>query len=269
MDDKIHTDAQRMMRAFGLFIGIVVVAVALSGLFATLISMSGVPQDQASFLRVALMISLCVVIPLAAFAAQNDYRLCKYRERLEKFASTDSLTGLLNRRYVQIRLSEELNRMSRTSEIGAVAIFDLDDFKLTNDQYGHKAGDAVLKSVARVVESELRGPMDQVGRWGGEEFIILLSSLTLEQAVGVCERVRKRIGDTTVYHGGHKIKCTASFGVATLLATDSAQDTIESADVSLYQAKRQGRNRVVAAPERDLGSKGANVTPLRSDKRSA
>lgn len=267
--DKTQTDSQRRLRALGLFFGIVVVAIALSSLFATLLTLSGVPHDQASFLRMALLITLCVVVPLAAFAAQNDYRLSKYRDQLEQFASTDSLTGLLNRRFFHYRISEEIDRMTRTGETAALALFDLDDFKAINDKFGHKAGDAVLKAVSRIVESELRGPMDRVGRWGGEEFVFLLSNLTLEQAKGVCERVRERISNTTVYHANNKIKFTASFGVATLLPTDSAQDTIESADVALYQAKRLGRNKTVAAPERAEVQAPANVMPMRPGKRSA
>ncbi|MEM1106881.1 MAG: GGDEF domain-containing protein [Pseudomonadota bacterium] len=248
---KLHTDSQRRRRAAALFIGIVVVAVGLSGLFASALSMSiGIPQDQSAFLMTALQISTLVVVPLAAFAAQNDYRLSKYQAELEQFASTDTLTGLLNRRYFQYRLSEELQRMERKGEQGAIALFDIDHFKEVNDTFGHKAGDAVLKAVALAVSSELRGPMDRLARWGGEEFIILLSDLSPSEAKGVCERLRTRIEQTIVYHGAKKISCTASFGVSTLLAGDAPQDTIDSADVALYTAKSQGRNRTVAAPAR-------------------
>lgn len=246
-----HTESQRRVRAAGLFLGIVGVAMALSALFATILSNNlGVPQSQTSFLMTALQICTFVVFPLAAFAAQNDYKLVKYQDQLEEFASTDTLTGLLNRRFFQHRMGEELQRMIRTGETAAIVLFDLDHFKTINDTHGHKAGDAVLRAVAMAVGSELRGPMDRVARWGGEEFIVLLSNLSLSDAFSVSERVRKRIESTVVYHGGEKITFTASFGVAALLAHDAPQDTIEAADVALYQAKRAGRNQTVAAPER-------------------
>ncbi|MEM9739875.1 MAG: GGDEF domain-containing protein [Pseudomonadota bacterium] len=248
---QIHTDNQRKLRAAGLFVSIVVVAIALSALFATILGKTvGIPRDQLSFLLTALQISLCVVVPLAAFAAQNDYRLGKYRDQLERFASTDALTGLLNRRFFNHRLGEELRRMERSGETAAIILFDIDHFKSINDEHGHKAGDVVLKTVALAVQSELRGPMDRLARWGGEEFIVLLTGLSLTQAKSVAERLRKRVEETVVYQGQSKIMCTASFGVATLLAGDAQQDTIDSADVALYQAKHLGRNRTVTAPER-------------------
>lgn len=260
-----HTESQRRIRAAGLFLGIVGVAMALSALFATILSNNlGVPQSQTSFLMTALQISTFVVFPLAAFAAQNDYKLVKYQDQLEEFASTDMLTGLLNRRFFQHRMAEELKRMVRTGETAAIVLFDLDHFKAINDTHGHKAGDAVLRAVAMAVGSELRGPMDRIARWGGEEFICLLSNLSLTDATNVCERVRKRIESTVVYHGGEKITFTASFGVAALLAHDAPQDTIEAADVALYQAKRGGRNQTVAAPERARQIVPANDVPVRA-----
>ncbi|MEM1149509.1 MAG: GGDEF domain-containing protein [Pseudomonadota bacterium] len=265
-----HSESQRITRAITLFLGIVGVAMALSALFATVLSSQiGLPQDKLGFVLTALQISAFVVIPLAIFAAQNDYRLVKFKDQLEEFASTDALTGLLNRRYFQHRLGEELQRMSRTGEDGAIVLFDLDHFKAVNDTYGHKAGDAVLRAVSMAVSSELRGPMDRIARWGGEEFIILLSNLTRTDAISVCERLRERIENTVVYHGSEKISFTASFGVAALLAHDAPQDTIESADVALYQAKRNGRNQTVAAPERArqiqvANDAGPNPAALRS-----
>ena len=152
---------------------------------------------------------------------------------------TDPLTGLLNRRVIDRRLQEELARSHRYGHPLSVMLIDLDDFKSINDRYGHATGDAVLRGVARSIERSIRS-IDIAGRYGGEEFLVLLPETAVPGAEVVAQRIR-----TSVEHVGH---ITASIGLASFTgeATTAAAITA-AADAALYQAKRSGKNRVVSS----------------------
>ncbi|NPA24290.1 MAG: GGDEF domain-containing protein [Deltaproteobacteria bacterium] len=168
-------------------------------------------------------------------------------QRLETDSRRDALTGLHNRRYFDELIDKEQERAQRYRHSTALAMMDLDHFKQINDRYGHPAGDQVLRATGRILTETLR-KCDTACRYGGEEFALILPETSLAEAQLICERVRKRLENTTITTSDNqKINITASFGV-----TDSqgncSLDLIEAADRALYQAKKEGRNRIATYP---------------------
>jgi diguanylate cyclase (GGDEF)-like protein len=169
--------------------------------------------------------------------------LLKAREALREQATHDGLTGLLNRTGILEKLDEELSRASRTGTPVSVLMADLDLFKSINDTCGHLVGDAVLREAARRLRSAARR-YDSVGRYGGEEFLIVLPGCNTADAAVQGERMREAIGATLFEVPSHPFLVTASLGVA--CSTQCAPDAlVREADDALYLAKAQGRNRVV------------------------
>jgi diguanylate cyclase (GGDEF)-like protein len=166
---------------------------------------------------------------------------CAALKRLSSESRHDCLTQLPNRRAFDERLVELFGRHQRYHEEFVMVIFDVDGFKLFNDNYGHAAGDAVLAAIAKVV-SERRRSTDFVARIGGEEFAILLTHTTLEKAESCVGGYRKAIEATTLRTNGQLLRVTASFGAAEALPGESANDLKERADRALYAAKASGRN---------------------------
>ena len=167
-------------------------------------------------------------------------------DELLHVSRTDALTGLDNRRYLEERLDEAFEHARRLSEPFAVLMCDLDKFKSVNDTYGHQAGDAVLQQLADVLRSEVR-EIDRIGRYGGEEFMLLLPGTTLDAAVHFGERVRQAVAARTFTIPGGTLRRTLSAGAAgyphpRLSTTDAL---VKAADDALYVAKETGRNRVV------------------------
>ena len=163
----------------------------------------------------------------------------RLRAELEHLATHDSLTNALTRRQLNEACVKELERCRRHGRSMALLMMDLDHFKRINDTYGHQAGDRVLVSFVTNVTALLRGP-DQLGRFGGEEFMALLPETTLEEAVHVAERIREvcALADTGPY-------CTVSIGIATSYKDSDTVDTLLArADAAMYRAKANGRNRV-------------------------
>ncbi len=153
---------------------------------------------------------------------------------------TDVLTGLLNRRYIEERLTEEMNRVDRTGEPLSFMMIDVDEFKSYNDRYGHPAGDQALEIVGRILKENLRGA-DVAARYGGEEFSVLLPDTGVEEAGAIAERIRSQV-EQTVFP---KRRVTVSIGVASRSdQITSAKELVESADRALYRAKNTGRNTV-------------------------
>ena len=168
-------------------------------------------------------------------------------EELERLSASDSLTGLSNRRILTQRMSEELLRAQRQSHSFAVLMLDVDHFKKYNDAYGHPAGDEVLKKVANVLRSCTRAG-DCTARYGGEEFAVLLSGKSGDTALQLAERIRERVAAEDFVGG----KVTISGGIAEFPHHGhTAEAVISSADEALYEAKRQGRNRVVCARRKE------------------
>ena len=188
---------------------------------------------------------------------------------LAEISITDLVTGLRNRRYVTEFLSIELLRAARYKSPLAVLMMDLDYFKRVNDTYGHKAGDSVLHGVGERLRACLRGT-DLAGRFGGEEFLVVLPQTDLAGAFVLGERIRQAIAEAPFDIGSEPpIPVTLSIGAAALCeATQTAEQLVEAADAALYAAKHAGRDRVAAAPQ-GLGlDTGAGTDRPRRTRRS-
>lgn len=174
---------------------------------------------------------------------RNGQRILQLQDALTFKATHDSVTETLNRRAVIEALERELARALRQHTPLAVAMLDLDYFKQVNDRFGHLAGDAVLRSVAERIEKSLR-PYDVVGRYGGEEFLLVLPGCDLEQALEVAERLRQGLAASPVSFDKRQIKVTTSIGIAalTLERVEESNELIKLADDALYRAKQSGRN---------------------------
>jgi len=176
-------------------------------------------------------------------------KLRNARGLMEKMATTDELTGILNRKQLMTRFEEEFHEHKRQKSEVACILVDLDHLKKINETYGHSAGDSVLKEFARVTKSFIR-IYDVFGRYGGEEFMILIPFTGLPQAMTLAERIRKTIAEKfTVKSGsGDHIRLTVSLGVTSLREGDESIDVIaKRADEALTKAKQAGRNRAELA----------------------
>lgn len=172
-------------------------------------------------------------------------RMATLVEESRSLATTDALTGLLNRRAFLESTGKELARAKRYNDRLSVILLDVDHFKQINDKRGHAAGDVVLAAVGKLLNGALR-TCDIVARWGGEEFVLVLPSTSLEGAEQTAERVRELLEHAQIKdNDGDRIPVTASFGVATLLATENLEQLVDRADRAMYLAKSGGRNRVV------------------------
>jgi diguanylate cyclase (GGDEF)-like protein len=175
------------------------------------------------------------------------------RRQMEYLAMHDTLTGMLNRRALQDHAEAELSRARRSSTPVSLAVLDLDHFKSINDRYGHLVGDQALQHVATILIRQIR-TYDWAGRWGGEEFLLVLPDTALPEARMVAERIREDIAATVLaLPNGSELRLTASLGVASAAAASgeiaSLDELVRQADHALYHAKSEGRNRVCLAGE--------------------
>jgi len=173
-------------------------------------------------------------------------------EEIRILSITDPLTGIYNRGYLNERLPQEIKRSIRYKRSLSLILCDIDHFKLVNDQYGHVAGDGVLKGFVRCIVDSIRDQIDWTARYGGEEFLVVLPETDFNGARHLSERLRKVVSNSTYTIDGKKIQITASFGVSgfspeILTRNLSIDDMLNRVDVYLYQAKNKGRNRVEGA----------------------
>ncbi len=180
---------------------------------------------------------------LLAALEQMRGELWKQQADLERLATTDTLTGLPNRRRLEEACQLQMSRVKRHGEKLSVVMIDVDKFKSVNDTHGHQVGDLVLQNVAQVLDETVR-ESDFVGRWGGEEFMVLCPGTRLNEARIVAEKLRAAIAAHEFPVVGEK---TASFGVAQLGTDEPLERAVERADAALYLAKENGRNRVEIA----------------------
>lgn len=174
---------------------------------------------------------------------QDELRI--RNRQLDELSRIDGLTGLANRRHIDEQLERELEGADRHQQPLAILILDIDHFKRINDDEGHQAGDRVLQELARRMEGVVRAG-DLIGRWGGEEFVVVAPRTDLAGALALGERIRAAVADHPVDLGGRGLAVTVSGGCA--VGVGSATDLIGQADAALYRSKADGRDRVTGAP---------------------
>jgi diguanylate cyclase (GGDEF)-like protein len=210
--------------------------------------------DIANFLAMAVLLPSCAWLT----AQLSELRGNLHRQRsdlatalseVERLATRDELTGLINRRAMQEVMNKELVRSERNGLPFCVVVIDLDHFKRVNDVHGHAAGDTVLQGFAVEAQKVIRG-LDTLARWGGEEFLLIMSETTAPLGYTVVERMRERLEDHVFDLGSAMLKVTMSAGIAEHVAGESLTDTINRADEEVYRAKAQGRNVVAAGKPR-------------------
>lgn len=219
-----------------------------------------------------------VVLSLRTMSRAGD-ELRTQNIKLQQEASTDFLTGLLNRRQADSLLDYGAVRARRSQQPLGFIMIDLDHFKEVNDTLGHQAGDAVLRHVASLLKSRMRGS-DILARYGGEEFLVVLADANADSFVTLADDLRRLVEQTPAQYNGQAVPVTASFGVAISLVNteDAVRECIGRADAAMYAAKALGRNRVISYDQSMRDSNGpageilkrvkitrrptANVSPL-------
>ncbi|KQN05067.1 MULTISPECIES: diguanylate cyclase [unclassified Sphingomonas] len=214
--------------------------VRLIGLMVVVLAILGVVQTRTLVLRRRTR-------TLEALIDQRTQELRAANVSLAHLAATDPLTGLANRRTLMARLEEERERAARTGHGFALAMIDIDHFKRVNDTHGHQTGDRVIRAIAERIGQAVR-TVDCVARYGGEEIAILLPATTLGEAGVLTDRIRRSIGTVPVEIDGIAIPITISGGVAASDGTETIGILLHRADQALYRAKRDGRDRIEAAP---------------------
>lgn len=188
---------------------------------------------------------ICLIVYDVTEVAVNRIQIQEANEKLRQLSRTDGLTGLLNRKTWEAELEEEFNRYKRHHHKTSLVLFDIDHFKKVNDNYGHPAGDEVIRQTARILKENLRN-IDIAGRYGGEEFAVLLVDTDAQGARTVAERLRLAIEAYTAEYEDMRIDYTISLGICEINSdiTDRT-NWIDCADKGLYQAKNNGRNNTV------------------------
>jgi len=204
-------------------------------------------ETSALRLYVSWVLVLSAVVALAGlvFLIQRG-KMSRLNRDLRRLASEDALTGLPNRRTAYRQAELLTNLAARSGRALSIAVLDIDHFKSVNDNFGHPAGDGVLRTVAGKLKAELRG-CDVAARMGGEEFILILPDSDEAAAHAACERIRLAIAETVTQSESHAIRVTVSVGIATSRGQACGFETLyQRADKALYDAKAEGRDRVVA-----------------------
>jgi diguanylate cyclase (GGDEF)-like protein len=194
---------------------------------------------------------LATLFSLATFTSMHEYARARNQDelvlvsgQLDRLSRTDQLTSVPNRRYMMDRLESENSRFQRNARPYSILYGDVDNFKTINDQYGHQTGDAVLQAIAGAMRPCLR-QHDEVSRWGGEEFLILLPETDCAAAAEVAEKLRATIAALEFHHNGGTVRLTMSFGIHTVDRQGAIDHFIHEADQNLSIAKRSGKNCVV------------------------
>jgi diguanylate cyclase len=205
----------------------------------------------AAMLCYILTIGQCAFVGLYGSSLRKmlynrSFELKEANRRIEELAELDELTGSLNRRCIMRILDEEVSRAQRTKAPCSIALIDLDWFKRINDTYGHPTGDEVLRTFAITVFANIRN-FDRFGRFGGEEFMLVLPDTPRDAALRILDRLRAIVADLDWSAFSPGMRVTVSAGIATLQPNDTLDTVLARADGALYEAKAQGRNRIVSA----------------------
>ena len=215
-------------------------------------------EGMISYIMIFLVVMLLVLVVTVLLLLRN----VKLSKELKEAAHYDALTGIYNRGFFMEISSLQIARSLRTYTNCFITIFDLDRFKVVNDTYGHLAGDKVLIEITKRVKKIIR-PYDTFGRFGGEEFIIFMcdvSKIDKEKVIGITERIRQEICNTPVEYDNKQISVSASFGIAYAPPINDLQTAIKYADIALYRAKENGRNRVAFYDQEILAGADPKIT---------
>jgi len=200
--------------------------------------------DFKSVLRLSIALSLIILVMYiheVTIEKANRHELDTLKF-FEELSLIDELTNIANRRRINELLNIEYQRAERYQSVFSIVMFDIDHFKKINDTYGHLVGDEVLKDLAKLVKQSIR-KTEMVGRWGGEEFILILTETDQNAAFAVAEKIRHTIANSNF--NGLKETLTCSFGITEFNPNTSLEEMVEQADKALYQAKNSGRNQVI------------------------
>ena len=227
--------------------------------YAVVIGLLAANRPQALELHLELVqwVALASVLPWFALVggyisrlrhrlSESNQNLQQAFDRIRELALYDEVTGLHNRRFVMEMLEHEHSRTQRTDGALVIALLDLDHFKQVNDSHGHTAGDQVLRRVAETLDASLR-TVDGIGRYGGEEFLVVMPGADMEEGWTVAERLRTAVADCALSDIAADLRLTVSIGLADVAADEPLDEAIDRADAALYRAKHAGRNRVDAA----------------------
>ena len=250
MSSNIHNETVSAAKAMLAIVAIVFVAEFM--LMALLAVLGFSMREFSAVLLDASLLAVIVAPPtywLVLIPLRREYekRLAAESavENLSKLAITDALTRIMNRRGITVALLDAMAQSERYSAPLCVAMADIDHFKPINDTYGHKAGDRVLTEVAGILADTLRMP-DKVGRYGGEEFLIILPHTTLAGGRKIAERLRAAVSRWEFGVEAKKLKVTVSLGITQFRKGEDLEQLISRVDKALYEAKGGGRNLVVA-----------------------
>jgi diguanylate cyclase (GGDEF)-like protein len=234
----------------------IVMAVGVAALFLLTDTPIGLPQSSylervATMMVFVLTIGRCTFLGIFSAAMrqslyQRGLKLKEAYRRIEELAELDELTGCFNRRCIMRMLEEEIARARRLDAPCSVALIDLDWFKRINDAYGHPTGDEVLRAFAITITANIRN-IDRFGRYGGEEFLLVLPDTPLERAGAILDRLREIIADLDWSAFSANMRVTMSAGVATLRPEETSDTLLARADHALYASKAKGRNRITTA----------------------
>ncbi|HET7561116.1 MAG TPA: diguanylate cyclase [Rhodanobacteraceae bacterium] len=202
-----------------------------------------VPATDMFELLASLPLLVGFPVALGCITHYLALRVRSQNSQLLKISSTDNLSGLMNRNHWEVALNTAVAR--HCCEGAVMLMMDIDNFKRVNDQYGHTAGDAVIHRVGEVIRSGLREG-DLAGRFGGDEFAVVLCAIDANTAAAVAERIRSNLAGS-LFERNPGLRCTLSIGLAPSLANRNVGDWIKAADAALYRAKLAGRNRLVVA----------------------
>jgi diguanylate cyclase (GGDEF)-like protein len=215
-------------------------------------------------------LALAAIVVLPSFVCSSarllvtQHRLLLAKETLRREAAHDSLTGLWNHKSILEILGRELLRAERDGRGVGVIMADVDHFKVINDTRGHAAGDLVLRIIASAIAAVVR-PYDSVGRYGGEEFLIVVPGCGMAETWELAERVRSHVAACSIVVGGSKVQVSMSLGIATGNSACDAENVLCTADTALYIAKNAGRNRVEPRMQRAAGAVTGSAPATKSD----
>ncbi len=253
--DGFSPKISEQLMGFGFFVIGLSPVLTLLSIFLNVFEFTSIfPRGIIQNVNFAFIFVALLILTSSFMLMIND----KFMSEILRLATMDSLTEVYNRAAMEKLIEKEIDRSKRYELPMSLLLIDLDHFKKVNDTYGHQVGDFALKKLVQTITEVLRDP-DSLGRFGGEEFLILLPETDLVKGNIAAERVREIVEKTPIKAGSNEFNITLSIGLATLNhEMDDFQELFRRADLGLYKAKQTGRNRVVAVHDKNLNPENSN-----------